>query len=87
MKTVSYTLKVSPQSQVTLPRNLRETLNIKPGSRIMITVVDNNKLQLSDKLPIEKHFGSLSGTWTKGKQDAADYTRQLRDSMQPNQNP
>ncbi len=76
-------LKVSSQSQVTLPRGLREQLRLRPGSRVTITVADDGNLQLSEKLPIEKHFGSLPNAWTKHGQDAADYTRTLRDSMQP----
>ncbi len=83
MKNTSYTLKVSSQSQVTLPRGLREQLRLRPGSRVTITVTDDGNLQLSDKLPIEKHFGTLPNVWTKQGQDAADYTRTLRDSMQP----
>lgn len=83
MKSTSYTLKVSSQSQVTLPRGLRESLKLHPGSRITIDVTENGNLQLSGKLPIEKHFGSLSNAWTTKDQDAAEYTRKLRNSMQP----
>ncbi len=83
MKNTSYTLKVSSQSQVTLPRNLREQLNLKPGSRITVTVTDDGDLKISEKLPIERRFGTLPGLWTNRGQDAAEYTRTLRDSMQP----
>jgi AbrB family looped-hinge helix DNA binding protein len=83
VKNTSYTLKVSSQSQVTLPKGLREQLRLQPGSRITIRVADDGNLQLSDKLPIEKHFGSLPNAWTTHGQDAAEYTRKLRDSMQP----
>ncbi|HVC36187.1 MAG TPA: AbrB/MazE/SpoVT family DNA-binding domain-containing protein [Candidatus Dormibacteraeota bacterium] len=83
MQNSSYTLKVSSQSQVTLPRDLRERLKLRPGSRITIMVTENGNLKLSDKLPIEKHFGTLSGTWTTQGQDVASYTRTLRNSMQP----
>lgn len=87
MKNSSYTLKVSSQSQVTLPRSLREQLKLRPGSRITIMVTDDGSLKLSDKLPIEKHFGTFTGTWTNQGKDAADYTRSLRNSMQPKLNP
>jgi AbrB family looped-hinge helix DNA binding protein len=83
MKNTSYTLKVSSQSQVTLPRDLREQLNLKPGSRITVTVTDDGGVKVSEKLPIERRFGSLPGLWTTRGQDAAEYTRTLRDSMQP----
>ena len=83
MQNSTYILKVSSQSQVTLPRGLREQLKLRPGSRITVLVTDEGNLKLSGKLPIEKHFGALSGTWTTQGQDAADYTRTLRNSMQP----
>ncbi|HVA11514.1 MAG TPA: AbrB/MazE/SpoVT family DNA-binding domain-containing protein [Candidatus Dormibacteraeota bacterium] len=83
MKSTSYTLKVSSQSQVTLPRRLREQLRLQPGSRVNVIVADDGSLQISGKLPIEKYFGTLPGVWTKHGQDAAEYTRKLRDSMQP----
>jgi AbrB family looped-hinge helix DNA binding protein len=83
MKRTSYTLKVSSQSQLTLPRGLREQLQLKPGSRVTVTVIDDGSMQISDKLPVEKYFGTLANLWTHNDQDAADYTRTLRDSMQP----
>lgn len=83
MKSTSYTLKVSSQSQVTLPKGLRDQLQLKPGSRITITITDHGNLQLSEKLPIERHFGALPSLWTSHGEDAAEYTRDLRDSMQP----
>ena len=36
-----------------------------------------------EKLPVEKHFGTMPGRWTRQGQDAADYGRKLRNSMQP----
>lgn len=83
MKNTSYTLKVSSQSQVTLPRSLREQLQLQPGSRVTVTLIENGNLQLTGKLPIEKHFGTLPNLWTTKSQDAAEYTRTLRNSMQP----
>jgi AbrB family looped-hinge helix DNA binding protein len=83
MKNTSYSLKVSPQSQLTLPKALREQLQLKPGSRITVTVTGSGAMQLSDKLPIKKHFGSLANVWTENGQDAAEYGRGLRKSMQP----
>jgi AbrB family looped-hinge helix DNA binding protein len=83
MKNSSYTLKVSPQSQVTLPKGLRERLHLKPGSRVVVTVVEGGNLRVSGKLPVEKYFGTLPQLWTSDGQDAADFTRELRNSMQP----
>ncbi len=83
MNTSLYTLKVSPQGQLTLPRAIRERLHLQPGSRIAVTVTDDGGLLISSKPPITKHFGTLAGLWTTKKQDAAEYGRELRNSMQP----
>lgn len=83
MNSKSYTLKISSQSQITIPKNLREQLQLQPGSRIVLSVADSGELRISGKLPIEEHFGSLQNTWTATGEDAAVYIRKLRDSMQP----
>jgi bifunctional DNA-binding transcriptional regulator/antitoxin component of YhaV-PrlF toxin-antitoxin module len=87
MSNQTYSLKVSPQGQLTLPRELRARLRVNSGSRITARVAKDGSLQLSNKLPITKHFGSLPGVWTAKGQDAAEYTRKLRDSMQPKLHP
>jgi AbrB family looped-hinge helix DNA binding protein len=79
----AYTLKISPQGQLTLPRSLREQLHLQPGSRIAVTVTDKGSLRISGKPLISKHFGTLAGVWTAAGQDAAEYSRGLRHSMQP----
>jgi|GEM_PF-4862715 glycogen debranching enzyme len=38
---------------------------------------------VSGKLPVGQNFGVLANTWTENGQDAAEYTRKLRDEMQP----
>lgn len=86
MNDKSYTLKISPQGQLTLPRRLRERLRVRPGSRIAVVVTDDGSLHVSNKSPIEKHFGTMPNLWTTEGQDAAEYTRKLRNSMQPNSN-
>jgi bifunctional DNA-binding transcriptional regulator/antitoxin component of YhaV-PrlF toxin-antitoxin module len=78
-----YTLKISPQGQLTLPRDLRERLHVQPDSPITVAVTDDGSLQIASKPPITKHFGTLAGLWTAKQQDAAEYTRELRNSMQP----
>jgi AbrB family looped-hinge helix DNA binding protein len=83
MNNSTYTLKISPQGQLTLPRDLRERLRVHPGSRIAVIVTDDGTLQISSDLPIAKHFGTMAGAWTTTGQDAADYTRELRNGMQP----
>ena len=83
MSTTRYTLKISPQGQLTLPRDLLKQLHLQPGSRLTVMVADDGHLRISDKLPISKHFGTLAGVWTDSGQDAVAYTRELRNSMQP----
>lgn len=87
MSSIIYTLKISPQGQLTLPRVLREKLRVRPGSRVAVTVTGTQEMQISQSLPIEKHFGTFSGLWTTKGQDAADYTRNLRNAMQLKVNP
>ena len=82
MNDASYTLKISSQGQLTLPRELREQLHVQPGSRIAVAVTGNGVLRISTKPPIADHFGALAGAWTGDGQDAADYARNLRNSMQ-----
>lgn len=83
MKNASYSLKISPQSQVTLPKTLRQRLQVQPGSRIVVTLaVDGASLEVSSKLPIEKHYGKLANVWTSEGQDAAEFSRALRNDMQ-----
>ncbi len=83
MKNVSYLLKLSSQGQLTLPRDLREQLQVKPGSRVTVVAAGTGTLKVSSQLPIEKYFGALRGAWTTDGQDAAEYTRRLRNAMQP----
>jgi AbrB family looped-hinge helix DNA binding protein len=83
MSGATYTLKISPQGQLTLPRDLRERLHVQPGSRVTVTVEESGNLRASNRLPITKRFGTLTGVWTKERQDTAEYTRELRNAMQP----
>lgn len=85
MSATSYTLKISPQGQLTLPRGLREQLHVQTGSRITVNLIDGGTLQISGEPPITKYFGQLAGVWTSNDEDAAEYTRKLRNEMQPKQ--
>jgi AbrB family looped-hinge helix DNA binding protein len=78
-----YTLKISPQGQLTLPRDLRERLHVQPGSRVAVSVSDNGVLRVSDKPPIAAYFGTLKGAWLDEGEDATEYARKLRNDMQP----
>lgn len=79
----AYILKISPQGQLTLPRDLRERLGVRPGSRIAVTAANDGSLRVSAKAPVTKHFGTMPNLWTRPGQDAAEYSRGLRNAMQP----
>lgn len=81
----TYTLKLSPQGQLTLPRQLREELGLELGSNVAVTATFDGKLAVAAKPPIAARFGNLAGAWTTASQDATDYVRELRDDMQPKQ--
>lgn len=60
----------------------------QPGQvlRDLITQAVRSKTQSARSagvLSMEKHFGTMPGLWTRQGEDAADYGRQLRNSMQP----
>src|SRR5260221_10107711 len=69
MSNTSYTLRISPQGQLTLPRGLRERLRVQPGSHITVAVIDGGTLQISNEPPIAKYFGTLAGAWTADGED------------------
>jgi AbrB family looped-hinge helix DNA binding protein len=83
MNSSTYTLKISPQGQLTLPKQLRDALQLREGGRVTVAATVDGSLQLSGKLPIEQYFGSLANTWTEDGQDASEYSRELRNAMQP----
>lgn len=81
--TTPYILKISSQGQLTLPKQVLGKLHVQKGSRIAVVVTEDGSLRVSKTLPIQKHFGTLPNAWTEKGQDAATYTRILRNSMQP----
>jgi bifunctional DNA-binding transcriptional regulator/antitoxin component of YhaV-PrlF toxin-antitoxin module len=85
MSNTTYTLKISPQGQVTLPKALREFFKVRPGigSRLTAVTTEDGEVTVSAKYPIEKHFGKYDRLWTQDGEDAAEYIRKLRNAMQP----
>ena len=51
-------VKVGPRGQITIPKNLRESLGIKPGDNVAI-VQDGNFLKLQ---PVTKTLYDLAGS-------------------------
>ena len=77
MNTQQYLLKLSPQGQLTLPKELRLRLRLSAGSRVSVQATASGKLKVSGDLPIAKYFGTM-GHLITGGQDAAQYIRELR---------
>jgi AbrB family looped-hinge helix DNA binding protein len=74
-------MKMSPQGQVTIPRRMREELNLHPGSRISLRVCKDGGVEVSGKLPVEELFGTMPGAWLEPGEDASEYTRKQRDEI------
>ncbi|MES2970727.1 MAG: AbrB/MazE/SpoVT family DNA-binding domain-containing protein [Patescibacteria group bacterium] len=81
MSSTQYVIKISSQGQITLPKKLREQLRVRPGSPVTVQASEDNKLQVSAKLPIEKYFGTMGRGITGGK-DAAEFVREMRNDNQ-----
>lgn len=56
MKTVT----VSPKYQVVIPRQVRESLQIKPGQKVQVMLFEN-RIELIPVIPIQKMRGFLKG--------------------------
>jgi len=56
MKTVT----VSPKYQVVIPRQIRESLQIKPGQKVQVMLFEN-RIELIPVIPIQKMRGFLKG--------------------------
>lgn len=54
------TTTVSPKFQVVIPKEIRETLQIKPGEKFQVLAF-NNRVELIPVKPIEEMRGFLKG--------------------------
>ena len=58
-------LTLSPKGQITLPKDIREALELKPGDMVMLTV-SNGRLIFSPKNVDFNSIANLLGTPPKG---------------------
>ena len=62
------TVKVSPKYQVVIPKEVRESMGIKPGQEVHIMVY-SGRIELIPLQPIEELRGMLKGIDTSIKRD------------------
>ena len=60
------TVKISPQGQITIPQQVRERCNLKPGKRVQL-VVSRRVIELRPEPDswVEAAYGSGEGLWKK----------------------
>ncbi len=68
-------VKVSPKGQITLPKELRQSLGIEPGSRVLITRRDD---ELILRPVTETLFDLLGSVPVDGPQDFALIREEIR---------
>ena len=68
-------VKVSPKGQITLPKELRQSLGIEPGSRVLITRRDD---ELILRPVTETLFDLLGSVRVDGPQDFALIREEIR---------
>lgn len=76
----TYPVKVSPQGQITLPKALRDKLQVQKGETRLYVGLENNKLSVSNEPPILKYYGILKPK--KGEKSAADYLTEMKQQQQ-----
>lgn len=62
------TIKISPKYQVVIPRNVREAMDLKPGTRLQV-VQFNDRIELIPLRHAKNLRGSLQGLDTRVPRD------------------
>jgi len=57
MKTLTDRFVITKKSQITLPRQVREFLGVKPGEQITFVIEDNTVKIIPVKSKLEENFG------------------------------
>jgi len=66
------TVTVSPKYQVVIPKELRERLNLRPGQKLFMYVIDGT-IRLEVPKPITELRGMAKGIrWEEGDRDRRD---------------
>jgi AbrB family looped-hinge helix DNA binding protein len=74
-----YSVKISEQGQITLPKSLRQQLNTGAGARVVLVVDDNtpNNIKVTNEYPIKAYFGTMGNSITNGT-DATEFIKNMR---------
>jgi AbrB family looped-hinge helix DNA binding protein len=77
---MSAVLKVQERGQVTLPKDVRDRLDIVPGSLLICTEIGNGVIQLT-RVP-KLSFDEMFGSWrSQPPTDAAEVEAEIRQAM------
>lgn len=78
---MSAVLKVQERGQVTLPKDVRDRLDIGPGSLLICTEVGNGVIQLTrvPKMSFEEMFGSWRD---QPRTDGSEVEDEIREAME-----
>jgi len=63
------TIKISPKYQVVIPRNVREAMDLKPGTRLQVVQFED-RIELIPLRSAKSLRGSLPGLDTRVPRDA-----------------
>ncbi|MHB0976456.1 MAG: AbrB/MazE/SpoVT family DNA-binding domain-containing protein [Candidatus Aquicultorales bacterium] len=74
------TVKLSKKGQIVIPRDAREKLGLREGSRLVVSVRDDEIVLESPERYAGKTRGSLKGRWGKTKEEVAEYLAGERES-------
>lgn len=71
-------VKISSKGQITIPKEIRDYLGVKPGDRLEFRVVNNNIIVRSLKRPSESMLGIGLKVKKRLKLSAADLIYEMR---------
>ena len=64
------TLTLSANGQITLPKKIREKMNLKPGDKIEYDLTADNQLQLTRMSSLEEFLDELHASFTPAQKAA-----------------
>ncbi len=73
------TVILSSKYQVVIPKEIRESLNLKPGQKLHVQKGKNGAVEIQTKSALDELYGSVPGVWGD---DAVAYIRKQRDDWE-----
>lgn len=82
------TMTLSANGQITLPKAIREKMNLKPGDKIEYSLTAENQLQLSRLSSLEEFLDELHASFTPAQKAAIKKNagKTVRELMEENWN-